>query len=63
MKRVVKILLLILLIVPFNVFAYSSDYKDVVAPIIGTKIDDFVDKNFYKKMLYQALKTNAFCSI
>ena len=40
MKRVVKILLLILLIVPFNVFAYSSDYKDVVAPIIGTKIDD-----------------------
>lgn len=40
MKRVVKILLLILLIVPFNVFAYSSDYKDVVAPITGTKVDD-----------------------
>ena len=40
MKRVVKILLLILLIVPFNVFAYSSDYNDVVAPITGTKVDD-----------------------
>lgn len=40
MKRVVKILLLILLIVPFNVFAYSSDYKDVVAPITDTKVDD-----------------------
>ncbi len=40
MKRVVKILLLILLIVPFNVFACSSDYKDVVAPITDTKVDD-----------------------
>ena len=40
MKRVVKILLLILLIVPFNVFAYSSDYNDVVAPITDTKVDD-----------------------
>lgn len=40
MKRVVKILLLILLIVPFNVFAYSSDYNDVVAPITGTKVDN-----------------------
>mgnify|MGYP004570583001 FL=1 len=40
MKRVVKILLLILLIVPFNVFAYSSEYTDVVAPITGTKVDN-----------------------
>lgn len=40
MKRVVKILLLILLIVPFNVFAYSSDYNDVVAPITGIKVDN-----------------------
>lgn len=40
MKIVVKILLLILLIVPFNVFAYSSDYNDAVAPITGTKVDD-----------------------
>jgi glutaredoxin len=40
MKKVIKYILLILLLIPLNVFALSKDYKDDVASIVNKNIED-----------------------
>lgn len=49
MKNKLKLLLLLLVLIPFNIFAISKDYKDVVYNITNEKVDkDKINLYFFR---------------
>ena len=40
MKKILVLIVSIIFLIPFNVFALNKDYEDVTANIVGEKIEE-----------------------